>query len=243
MKRFKLDLILPCFNPLTGWEQIVAVKVDQIRRSFPDSTIHVIIVNDGTSNGNWDTGSAFLETKLKDITLISNLENRGKGAALRAGVSSSNSELCVFTDIDFPYTEDSLRGMIMLLHEREDIQICIGQRADDYYAHVPLIRTLISKTFRGFLKLIYGFPFRDTQCGLKAFKSEARELFLETKTNRYLIDLEFLLEASKRKLSILPVQVELRNGVSFSRLSTIALVREAQSVVSILFRVLIGGAQ
>ncbi len=238
MNSSDFDIILPCYNPLAGWQETVVDSYRSLTGRFPNKRIKLIIVNDGTTKLTWTDGINELRRELPNALIIESPENRGKGHALRVGASQSTASYCLFTDIDFPYTEASLASIAQML-EAGAADIVIGQRPESYYASVPLPRLLLSKAFRAFLRLVYGLKFRDSQCGLKGFNSRGRAVLLSTETNRYLVDLEFLLLAASQKLAIDAQAVTLREGIVFSKLGIAAIAKEITSLITILYRVLL----
>ena len=99
-------MVLPCYNPPSDWEKVVAQSVQSIEKSG-QIAIALIVVNDGSTKNVSDRSITYLKTELADFTYISYPQNRGKGYALRQGVSKVTTDLIIYTDIDFPYTEES----------------------------------------------------------------------------------------------------------------------------------------
>ena len=70
----------------------------------------------------------------------------------------------------------------------------------------------MGKTFNGFVRLITGLPFRDTQCGFKLLRGkDARALALEMTEDGFAFDVELLLLARRRWLVLREVPVRWRN--------------------------------
>ena len=65
------------------------------------------------------------------------------------------------------------------------------------------------------MKFVFRLPVSDSQARLKGFDESGKELFLQTKIDRFLVDLEFLARSNK-KVSVHPVLVSLRPGVVFT---------------------------
>ena len=49
--RADIDLILPCYNPPSGWEQKVIRKFKEIQSLFNPVNFHLLIVSDGSKRG------------------------------------------------------------------------------------------------------------------------------------------------------------------------------------------------
>ena len=193
------------------------------------------MVNDGTS-----TISLTDIQKLKDIipqfVNISYDVNKGKGYALREGIKTSNADVCIYTDIDFPYTTDSfIKIWDQIVKGKTDI--AVGVKDKSYYKHVPAGRKFISKILRTGSKNILRLKISDTQCGLKGFNKKGKDIFLKTTINRYLFDLEFIFLVSRQKeVSMVPVEIELKENVQFSSMRTGILLSEGFNFLKIFFK-------
>lgn len=228
-----LDLVLPCFNPAAGWKETVIYNIKLLNQYLPDTEVFIFLVNDGSTSGVKPEDLTFLEQNLPNFTYITYQENKGKGYALRRGVKKTSHDLCMYTDVDFPYrTESFIQLYKTLLNPENDI--VVGVRDKYYYADQTQSRTFISKFLKVVNQYILHLPVTDTQCGLKGFNRQGRELFLRTKINRYLFDLEFIFIAAQNpsiKLFSLPVQ--LQSGIIFQKLDWKILTSEAISLLKI----------
>lgn len=234
--RKTIDIVLPCYNPLEDWAETVVSHFLDITRQIPHD-IQLIIVNDGSSKPLLPEKIDLIRESVPQLKWIEQHPNKGKGAALRRGMTESNAEISVFTDVDFPYTTDSTVRLIhSLLDQKGDI--VVGQRRKNYYEKTPWQRKMISQMLKWFNKNVLRIPVTDTQVGLKGFNAAGRSAFLRTTVNRYLFDLEFLILASRRGegLTIAPVEVELRDNVVFTKLSLKTLMPELRSIVPLFFR-------
>jgi glycosyltransferase involved in cell wall biosynthesis len=192
--------------------------------------LHIIAVNDGSS-ADLSDGVAYLDSHLSAFTYIDLSVNRGKGAALRAGMRASKAPLVLFTDIDFPYTMDSLLKVHKSL---DDCDVAIGVRNASYYEQIPARRRMISKALKRVNQLLLRLPSTDTQGGLKGMRAAGRDVFLQTTIDRYLIDMDFLKLVGKQQLSLTEVEVDLREDVVLSEMSVKVLASELGNFVKIL---------
>jgi glycosyltransferase involved in cell wall biosynthesis len=190
----------------------------------PEVTAQLIMVNDGSSV-DLSEGVKKIEAAIGNAKWISYPENQGKGYALRTGVQASNGDYLLYTDHDLPYTADSMIAFIELMH-REGNEIIIGHRDETYYQDLPWFRVKLSH----YLKTINTFILRlgtdDTQCGLKGFSKSIKPIFLETQTNRFLIDIEFLRRLKRRDKEVIILDVKSRDNVKMSTLGLRTILSE-----------------
>ena len=180
------SLVLPCYNPAPGWEQHVWVSYDSFCTDVKEQ-IELVIVMDGKSKMVTDEAVDFLKQKIQKLKLVSYPVNRGKGYALRQGVAAATGDVIMYTDIDFPYTAESMQ-MIYGALNRGECEVAIGIKNEAYYANVPFLRRTISKLLRFLTGVFLSMPVTDTQCGLKGFKSSAAPYsWIQLSTGIYLI--------------------------------------------------------
>ena len=85
-------------------------------------------------------------------------------------------------------------------------------------------------------KIILNLPVNDTQCGLKAFDEEVKDILLDCATDRFLIDLELLMAVNKKSLSIIPVSVQLREDIDFTKFNASVLLKEVFSILKLIWK-------
>lgn len=231
-----LDIILPCYNPGAGWTEHIIKSWQLLQQALPDVQMQCILVNDGSTKGVQEADITALSGAIPRFMYIPCTENAGKGHALRTGVARSEADHIVYTDVDFPYTIESMLKVIHAL-QSDQADIAAGIKDASYYAHVPAFRRFISKLLRMCTAGILGLKVSDTQCGLKGFNQRGKALFMRTEIRRYLFDLEFIFLASRdQQVRLLPVQVTLREHVQFSQMRMRILLQEGGNFIRIIFR-------
>lgn len=230
-----LSLVLPCYNPVPSWEQIVYSNYEVCCKEL-NETIELIIVLDGISPNVSNASLSFLTQNIPKLTIVEYPENRGKGYAIRQGVAKAKGDIIIYTDVDFPYTKESMHTIYDALAQNE-CDVAVGVKNDAYYAHVPPIRGLISRFLRFFIRLFLSMPITDTQCGLKGFKRTVAPVFLATGIDRYLFDLEFVRNCYKsKKLRVRAIPVALNENVHFRKMNYRILLPEMFNFVKLLFK-------
>ncbi|MCD6012718.1 MAG: hypothetical protein K0Q79_2580 [Flavipsychrobacter sp.] len=229
------SLVLPCYNPPPGWEQVVSTAY----RTFCDKVdgpVELIIVLDGPINDEIEAALDFLVPAIDDLRIIRYGNNRGKGYALRQGVSKASGDIIIYTDIDFPYTMESLFAVHDGLN-RNEYDLGVGVKNEQYYTHIPPLRRGISRFLRMLIRLFLSIPITDTQCGLKGFRKPVAEIFLKTTIDRYLFDLEFIRNSFKsKKFRIKAIPIALKENVRFRKMDYRILLPEMFNFIQLLFK-------
>src|SRR5690554_3429664 len=160
----QLSIVLPYYNPPIGWEKHVFNAYTEIKREL-DFEPEVIVVNDGSLESQ-DRALTFLKNGIPNLQSVGYTENRGKGAALRFGISMANASRIIYTDIDFPYT---ISSFLKVWEGLVSHNIAVGIKDETYYQHLPKGRIWISRFLRKMISISFRMPITDTQCGLKGF--------------------------------------------------------------------------
>ncbi len=129
----------------------------------------LVIINDG-SDDNTKEIITKAAVKEKNLKLINNL-HMGKAQGLMTGIFQSQGEIILFADMDqaTPIEEfDRLRHYL-----DQGFDLVIGSRSGRKGA--PLYRQILAFGMIVLRTLILRLPFKDTQCGFKAFKRPAAE--------------------------------------------------------------------
>jgi glycosyltransferase involved in cell wall biosynthesis len=231
-----LDIILPCYNPRPGWGKSLSESITKIKLLLGEGVIEsIILVNDGSIQKlNNDELSKLTSTQL-EVKLIEYPDNKGKGYAVRKGVKSGTAHFQLYTDVDVPYVEESVKLFYDLLKE-DEADVVLASRGDSYYNALSGFRRILSKSLRSLNGILFGLKISDTQGGLKAFNQKGREVFLQTQVNRYLFDLEFIQKASKTDLRLKGLDVELKQDIVLPSPSLTILLKELGNFIVLLFR-------
>jgi glycosyltransferase involved in cell wall biosynthesis len=226
-----LAIVIPVYNPVAGWQQETIERLQIFISKAVNYRITICLVNDGSTNDLFFTGAQEVIAGLPMVNTEQQNSNCGKGAAVRKGLSAMQADLYLITDVDIPY---SLQSMLDLLNS--DANIRTGVRNSDYYAKINQERARLSKALRWFVKNLLLLKVNDTQCGLKVLDEVGKELMLQTTTNRYLFDLELLVrQAKQKKITLAGVPVQLRDGITLSTLNSSIYKSELMNFVKIFF--------
>jgi len=230
-----LNIIIPCYNPPLGWEKVVLFNYLSIQKELNQCSVGMVLVNDGSTQNVTTKNIDFLKENIGCFTYVDYPDNNGKGYALRKAVQFSQSEFNIFTDVDFPYEQESIIAIYEALFSGADV--ALGSRDNIYYSKTPFLRKIISKLFRKLMALFLKLKVTDTQCGLKGFNQKGKNEFLETTINRFLFDLEFIKRCGEKDgLTIQEVPVALKPDVVFSQVKIKILVTEFFNFVLILLK-------
>jgi hypothetical protein len=233
-KEYKLALILPLYNPHTGWKDEFIHSLNKLQEELTGIEYCITIVNDGST---FDIGD-FVETRLlpfyKNLNYLTYPENQGKGYAIRYGIKRSSSDYYIYSDFDFPFGLHSIKQAYEKLAGGE-VSLVIGTRSHTYLKVLPYGRRFISLGLMIINTIITRFRVSDTQAGLKGLDEKAREILLTTKTNTFTFEMEFILKCLNAKLLYSFVKVLPNSDIKFSNFSLKTIIRELKNYIKIIF--------
>jgi dolichyl-phosphate beta-glucosyltransferase len=220
--------------PALGEELGIGATVTQIRAALTEveraGGLEIVVVDDGSTDA---TADAALAAGADQVVVLP--ENRGKGAAIRAGVAAARGRTIAFTDADLAYSPDQLLRVIAEVESGWDVAVGNRRHPDaERQQGAGRLRDLGS---RGVNLLAVGVLLshpHDTQCGLKAFRSDvAKTLFGLSRVDRFAFDIEILHLVERHELTIVEVPVRLRMGER----STVRLARDTVRLLGDLWRI------
>ena len=197
----RASLIIPAHNEEERLPETLAVYEEAMQRKF-DSDFEIIVVANGCIDGT--VGAAIdAAARLPQLRVIDIEEPVGKGGAVLEGFRRANGEGVLFADADGATAPGSL---LRLLDGLDRYDVVIGSRRLDgstITQRQPLARRVFGTTFAKAVRLLFGAPFKDTQCGAKAFRrAAARRLARVVSETRWTFDLDLLLAASRLDLKV-----------------------------------------
>jgi putative flippase GtrA len=186
----------------------MAGTVRTLREALAAVEHEIVIVDDGSGDDTADVARAAGADQV-----IVQPRNRGKGAAVRAGMLAARGRTIAFTDADLAYPPAQLTR---LLHEAESgWDMVVGSRRHvetTTLVRARRLRELSGRLFNLFTLLVLLGQYRDTQCGIKAFRSDAaRRVFSASQVDGFAFDVELFHLAERYRLSLKEVPVELAN--------------------------------
>jgi glycosyltransferase involved in cell wall biosynthesis len=196
MRNIGYSIVIPAYNegPRLGTtlQKVLAYVNEQ------GWNAEVIVVNDGSRDHTAEIVHQFAETNPM-VRLIQNPGNRGKGYSVRNGMLNAQGEVILFTDADLSSPIEEMPKLLQAIAAGADI--AIGSRwlrAELQTRRQSLHRQLFGRIFNLLQRMILGLPFKDTQCGFKAFTRRAAQTILPLqRIERWGFDPEILFLARK----------------------------------------------
>ena len=174
-------------------------------------SLEVIVVDDGSTDDTATLAGALLRMAPNvSGRVIRSRQNRGKGYAVRAGLTAARAPYAVFSDADLSTPIEELPRLLSTL-ENGEADVTFGSRALDRSligVRQSRFREIAGRAFNVVLRLATALPFKDTQCGFKAFRMSVCRPLIEAGTiDGFGFDIELLYEAHRAGLRIREIPV------------------------------------
>jgi dolichyl-phosphate beta-glucosyltransferase len=215
----RLSVIVPAYR-----EERIGTTVSRLRKELvdidEDGGVEIVVVDDGSGDGTADEA----ENAGADLVLRQPV-NQGKGAAVRAGMLAARGRTLAFTDADLSYAPDQLLGLLAEVEKGWDVVVGSRFHAETTtLVRAGTLRQVGGRVINLATRLVLLADHDDTQCGIKAFRSDvARLVFGRSQVEGFAFDVEVLHLAERYRLSVVEVPVVVEN----SDRSTVRVVRDA----------------
>jgi glycosyltransferase involved in cell wall biosynthesis len=212
----KVILLIPSYQPTVLFCELL----EEFRQMDPTP---VVVVDDGS-------GSAYSElfqraARVRDIVVLKNAVNLGKGAALKHGMNHVlvNYPDCtgvVTADADGQHLADDILKVATELQSRST-EVIFGSR--DFKRDVPFRSKIGNLVSRYVYRFLVGLKLSDTQTGLRGIPRRLMELSLGIRSNRYEFETEQIIVAKTAsfKFKEVPIQTVYINDNSGSHFNPV----------------------
>jgi len=104
----KLSVLIPCFNERHTISEIVR-RVREVE--LGDFDLEIVLIDDGSTDGSTEI-IARLAAAEPTVHVVTHLQNRGKGAALRSAQSACTGDFVVIQDADLEYDPQNYPALL-----------------------------------------------------------------------------------------------------------------------------------
>ena len=200
-KLSELSIFFPFWNEENNIQKVV-------KDAIPVAEKHahkweIIMVDDGSKDKTGEIAER-LVSENKNLRLVTLHPNRGYGAALKAGFEHAQYKYVVFTDGDMQFDFSELDKFVEKITSADMVIGFRKQRRDQKIFK----RLLLMNLLKIWDFILFGFHFKDIDCGFKMFTRRALDEIIPLRSEGAMITTEILAKAKRKKLKIVQVGVE-----------------------------------
>lgn len=207
----RLSVIIPAYKE----EKRIGDNLLKIEKylSGKGYSYEVLVVVDGSPDKTAEVARSFSD-KVKNLRVIDNPENRGKGYVVRQGLLETKGGLRLFLDADGSTSIDHLDSFLPEFEKGFDVVIGSRDIEGAYIqVHQPKYREIMGDMGNWLIRIVLGlWGYPDTQCGFKMLSAKAAEAVAgRMVVDRFGFDFELIILAKKLRFKIKQMPVRWLN--------------------------------
>jgi dolichyl-phosphate beta-glucosyltransferase len=205
-KPFNLSIVIPAYNEAERLPATLRRITGFLAGRSQFLPTEIIVVDDGSRDGTADVATAVPMPRGVEMRVVSLTRNSGKGAAVRAGLSSSRGERVLITDADLATPIEELETLAGV--RAGVVAGSRGIRRELIARKQPFLRDRLGRLYNTFLRSLGVTALSDTQCGFKLLDGDlARVLAMQMRLDGFAFDVEMLARAQRMGQRVAEVPV------------------------------------
>ena len=198
----KISIVVPCFNEIETIKKITSKIVNALNKY----QYEILVIDDCSTDGSFEILNE-IQSNNKNIKILSNSKNLGKGASLRKGFEEATGEIICIQDADLEYDPIDLIKMINLIIEGS-ADVVFGSR---FRGNGPVRANLYINRVANFIittltNIFTNLSLTDIECCYKVFKKKDIQK-IDLKENRFGIEPELTIKLANLNLKIFEVGI------------------------------------
>jgi dolichyl-phosphate beta-glucosyltransferase len=203
-----LSVVIPAYKE----RERIGQNLLEIEKFFSnkDYVYEIVVVVDGSPDNTAEVASNYA-SQIKNLRVINNSTNHGKGYVVKQGLLEAKGKYVVFLDADGSTSITHVEKFLPELEKGMDVVIGSRKIAGSFVqVHQPKYREIMGEGGNWLIRIVLGlWNFPDTQCGFKMLTGQAaHEIAKRMVVDRFGFDFELiaLARALGYKIKQMPVR-------------------------------------
>ena len=176
----KISIVIPLYNEEESLPHLMKAIAGVM--DAQDLVYEVLLIDDGSMDNSFEVCRKLHQEYPGKIKGYRFSRNRGKSAALSAGVGKAKGDIIITMDADLQDDPQAIPEMLQLLDEGWDLVSGWKKKRYD-----PISKTIPSKFFNFVTSVMSGLRLHDFNCGFKAYRAQAvKSIEIYGERHRYL---------------------------------------------------------
>ncbi len=204
-----LSVIIPAYNEEKRIEKTLRNYITFLKKLYKEN-FEIIVITDGCE----DFTPKIVENLCKEFPCIIHIrppKRLGKGGAIIKGFKVAKGEVVGFLDADGSTPCESIEFLLKNLRGHDGVIASRWINGAVIRKDEPLARRIASRVFNFLVRVLFGFHFKDTQCGAKFFRKKAiKSVVNELGLTDWAFDIDLLYRLNKKGFKIKEVPITWR---------------------------------
>jgi len=195
----RLCLVIPAHNERDSIGRMIHEARSVLPTLAPD--FQILVVDDGSTDGTADVARAAMEGDDGRLRLIRHERKSGALVSVADGLRAAEGEYVAYIDGDGQFRVQDLE---LLARELDHADLVGGRRLN---RADPWFRSIVSGVFNLAVRLLYGLPYRDMDCGLKLIRRSALERMSPLMGRSACLNAELYFKARRSRMRVVQIAV------------------------------------
>jgi glycosyltransferase involved in cell wall biosynthesis len=221
----KISVVIPAYNESKHIAENLRTIVASLASLADD--FEILLIDDGSIDETWRHAAESDQGGPGRLRVLRYAHNMGKGYALACGARFASGTYTVFLDADLDLHPDQLSRFFETMRSLGADAVVGSKWHPASTVSYPRWRRFLSRGYYSIVRLMFGLPLRDTQTGLKVFRSDAlARVVPRLLAKRFAFDVELLAVMHRMGYTIVeaPVDLQFRRALPRLRLSDVCAV-------------------
>jgi glycosyltransferase involved in cell wall biosynthesis len=207
---FELSIVIPAYNE----EKRILKTLKSYRKYFSShyKNFEILVILNGCKDKTEKIVSRF-SRNYPEVRMKLFEERLGKGGALIKGLKLAKGEIVTYTDADLSTPPEELDKVIQNIHGYD------GAFASRYVTGAKVeieqgfVRRLASRGFNFLVRGLFGFDYRDTQCGAKVMKRHVLDRVIDKlSVTGFAFDIDLLWQCQRNGFVLREIPITWKNA-------------------------------
>ena len=159
-----VSLVIPVHNEEPNMPQVVGGAVTALEKLTGD--FEVVLVDDGSTDGTVAAARRAMGSRVDRLRVVAHERKSGYGVTVADGLRAARGDWVAFMDGDGQFDPADLEKLAARSGAADLVAGWRLHRADPWH------RSVVSRTFNVFVRVLYGVRFKDVDCGFKLMRRE-----------------------------------------------------------------------
>jgi glycosyltransferase involved in cell wall biosynthesis len=197
----QLSIIVPAYNEEARLGRMLEPYLAYFGKRYGEDFEIIVVVN-GSTDGTAKLAETYAG-RHRQLRVVVEPRPVGKGGAILLGLALARGELIGYADADGATPPEAFQQLAERIGNAGAIIASRWLPGAEVSPRQPLLRRIASRIFNKLVRIMFGFPISDTQCGAKLMRRAAVQRILpQVGITRWAFDVDLLFQLHRAGFAI-----------------------------------------